>query len=166
MNFKIGAGRSVIDIPDTFSPAEGFVGIHDALHTRTLLLDNSVNRIALVVIDVTSISSQQVSLAKDIISRAGNVEPANVLVCASHTFSAPHVLPDVALKTENDKHKNEMLQRAIHEAIRHSVVNAREYLQPATVGYGVGTSHVNVNRNILTADGWWHGHNEHGLLGS
>lgn len=53
MSLTIGAGKSVIDIPEAFFPAEGFVGIHDNLHVRTLLMDNGVNRIALVVLDVS-----------------------------------------------------------------------------------------------------------------
>lgn len=40
MSLTIGAGKSVIDIPEAFFPAEGFVGIHGTLHTKTLLIDN------------------------------------------------------------------------------------------------------------------------------
>lgn len=161
LNFTVGVARCAIDIPDSFFPEKGFVGVHDKLYTKTLLMDNGTGRIAFVVIDLTSLlDSDQL---KEIVSREGDVDPANIFICASHTFSAPHAMPAFMVRPEEDKTKNNMLQQAINDSISKSVTDAKKNMQPAKIGYGTGSCNVNVNRDMLTAEGWWHGSNDHGI---
>lgn len=162
-SLAIGAVQCAIDIPDAYFPQEGFVGVHDKLYTKTLLVDNGACRLALVVVDLTSLGADQLSSKKELVSREGDVDPANIFICASHTFSAPHAMPDSMERTEEDRTKNAMLQQAINDSISKSVIAAKKNVQPAKIGYGTGACNVNVNRDTLTAEGWWHGSNEHGV---
>ncbi|MBP2638865.1 MAG: hypothetical protein H6Q69_3699 [Firmicutes bacterium] len=162
MIFAVGAGRYAIDIPDSFFPEHGFVGVHDKLYTRTLLMDNGAKRTALVVVDFTSLDTEQISGLKEIVSRAGDVDLSNIFICTNHTFSAPHIKSTLGL-TDTEKGKNDILRRALDDSISNSVTSAKKDMQPAKIGYGVGSCNVNVNRDLLTAEGWWHGSNEHGI---
>ncbi|GAK53429.1 hypothetical protein U14_04694 [Candidatus Moduliflexus flocculans] len=108
MNLTIGAGKAAIEIPDTFFPTEGFVGVHDKLHVRTLLLDNGATRLGLVVVDMTSLFEEELGRISEIVKREGHVESTNLFIAASHNFSSPHIMHGQQIKTEEEKQKIEM----------------------------------------------------------
>lgn len=162
MNLTVGAGKAAIEIPESFFPTEGFVGIHDTLHVRTLLLDNGATRLGLVVIDMTSLFEDELGRIGEIVNREGKVESANLFVIASHNFSSPHIMRGPQLKTEEEKQKNDLLMQALLNAVTSSVKEANAKMTPAKIGYGAGSSNVNVNRDLLTSEGWGFGSNEHG----
>jgi hypothetical protein len=163
MSLKVGAARSVIEIPNDFFPREGFDGIHDSLYSKALIIDNGICRTALVVVDVTSMSEYDVNLRKELVSRDCGADISNIFICASHTFSAPHNLPAFMLVTDEDKEKDDALRKAINDSIHSSVTSAANSIQPAKIGFAYGKCSVNVNRDILTAQGWWKGSNEQGI---
>lgn len=158
---KAGAGKAAIELPKELFPfkAEQFTTEHDKLQTKVVLLDNGANRIALVVIDATSLSTDVIDLSRQIINKTAGVLPNNTLVSASHTFSSPHVPP--AQQTER-AHERELMSAAVRNAVQKATNDAVRNLQPARIGFGVGTSYVNISRDLESKDGWWLGANEHG----
>lgn len=155
-----GAGRAAIDIPASALPnAEGFGFERDKLFARVVVLDNGKARVALAVVDQTSIFEDALKQMRADIGRIDGVDPANVWVVASHTFSAPHI--SGARPAETPEAQAEARKAADYRAaVLAAVVSAAEKaktLRPATVGFGSGVANVNVNRNKLTADGWWLG---------
>jgi hypothetical protein len=48
-------------------------------------------------------------------------------------------------------------------ALARAAAQAAAALRPARLGFGRGTSRVNVNRDVPTAEGWWLGANEDGI---
>jgi Neutral/alkaline non-lysosomal ceramidase, N-terminal len=159
---KIGAGRAVFEIPESVFPMENYWGIHDNLHARALLLDNGIERVAIVVVELTSISPTLSDQLRKVIGREGDVKFENVLICASHTFTAPHPrIKDIHYDeniifyhgglTEKDSVYVEALNRTIIASVR----QARERMQPGRLGFSTGQCNVNVNRDTLTAQGWW-----------
>jgi len=157
-----GAGKAAIAIPASVFPVDGFTGVHDALQARVLLLASGPKRIAITVVDQTSISGESVRQIQDIVSQATGAASEDILVCASHTFSAPHVLPPEH-QAAADAAPGAALQRAIAEAVRRAATEARQGLRPARMGFGLGSSSVNVNRDVRTAAGWWLGANDSGV---
>ncbi len=158
---RVGAGRVEIELPTELFLTEGFIGVHDMLHARVLLLENG-NRIAFVSIELTSLPDEVVSSLQKTVGDAANVLPENVLICVTHTFSAPHFLPKHLCKTSADQCKNDLLQQVIQSALSKAASQAVLEVQDARFGCETGICDVNVNRDVLTADGWWLGNNETG----
>jgi neutral ceramidase len=76
------AGRSDIEIPSNLYPVDGFVGQHDPLIARVLLLDDGSKRIGIIVVDETSISDGSIADKKAILNKVAGVPPGNAVVCA------------------------------------------------------------------------------------
>lgn len=160
--FMAGAGRADIDIPATVLPLEGFSRVHDPLSARTLLMDDGQKRIALVVIDQTSMGDDLVSDIKTVVQTATSVSPDDIIVVASHGFSSPHVFPPEHAVPET-REKTALLKQAIEAAVDQAARQAEASLQPAHTGFGDGTSRVAVNRDVPTPAGWWLGGNSAGF---
>jgi neutral ceramidase len=170
-DFRAGAGKSDIQTSSAMWPVDGFTSQHDPLAVRVLVMDDGKTRSAIVVIDQTSISEGVLDSAKGAVTRIAGVQPENTIVVASHTFSAPHVMglggpgggnagpggagpggPGPAPSAGTLA-----FARAIGAAVENAVTQAKASMQPATVGFGLGTSDVAVNRDVPTPKGWWLG---------
>lgn len=160
-SFRAGAGKAVIELPGELFPFqnEKFTTVHDPLQVKVVLLDNGASRIALVVIDATSLGTDVIDLVRQTVSKSTGVATNNIMVNASHTFSSPHVPP--AQQAER-AHERELMSAALTSAVQKAAENAAGTLQAARVGFGTGTSSVNVSRDVESKDGWWLGANEHG----
>jgi hypothetical protein len=162
-----GAGREAIAIPPSTLPLDGFTRLRDPLQARVVLLDDGKARAAIAVIDQTSIFEDLVSSLQTIIRRETATDPGNVLVIASHTFSAPHAfapdhLPPGMAMPPDDQKRAAAYQAAVIEAARKAAAEAAGSLTPVRALVSLGTSRVNVNRNRLSAQGWWLGADEGG----
>ena len=51
-------------------------------------------------------------------------------------------------------------EQAIETAVEGAATQAKSKMQPARVSFGLGTSLVNVNRDVPTPQGWWLGSND------
>lgn len=107
-SFRAGVGKAVVDLPHSLFPVDGFTSVRDPLQARVLVLDDSATRLALCVIDQTSVFDDQIARTRDILRRVCSVEPSHCLVVASHRFSAPHIVPP-----EHDRAKNALLGKAV-----------------------------------------------------
>lgn len=155
-SFTAGAGRADIALPAALFPIDGFVGQHDPLTARVLLLDDGTTRVAIATVDLTSMSAETIAAAKAILAQAAGVPPEDAIVCASHTFSAPHAMaPPDATPAEKDRKAG--FAAAIDAALRSAAAAAAASLGPARVGAGAGASRVGVNRDVRSPAGWWLG---------
>lgn len=78
------AGAAVVDI--TGSVPSGFV-LHDKLHARVLVLDDRETRLAFVVADLRVVPREVFDEAKRLIAKDGAIDPANIMMSATHTHS-------------------------------------------------------------------------------
>lgn len=161
--FSAGAGRADIVFSADLYPLDGFVGERDPLSVRLLLLDDGGKRMGIAVVDLTSISDAMISAIKTILADVAGVAAENALVCASHTFSTPHIFSAGQAPTGTDLARNDAALRAVEAALRTAATQAVANLQPARLGFGSGTSRVNVNRDVPTPYGWWLGANDAGF---
>ncbi|KAA9001427.1 hypothetical protein FJU30_08955 [Affinibrenneria salicis] len=161
--FRAGAGRANVRFPTDLYPMNEFVGEHDPLAVRVLLLDDGGERISIAVVDLTSISGELVTGMKTILSEIAQIAPDNIIICASHTFSAPHVFPARHIPADTDSTKNDVLLRAFETALRSAATQAVAALQPARMGFASGISRIGVNRDVPTKHGWWLGANDAGF---
>ena len=158
---SVGAGKAAIEIPAGLLPFQGFGVEHDKLMARVLVLDNGSGRLAVAVIDLTSISDDTVTRMKQTINRVAGVDPANILICAGHSFSAPHILPP-GRGAADEAQKDAQYKDTVDRAVLQAATAAARGMRPASMGFGVGSANVNVNRNMPTVEGWWLGADDHG----
>ena len=178
---KAGAGEADIQISAAMLPVEGYTAQHDPISTRVLLLDDGALRLALLVVDTPSIQDSFIDSWKAILTRVSGVKPENALVIASHDTSAPHVSSGTGPGAGNGAQPGAANMGARPQASPAALANAKAYaqavdtavaqsatkavatLQPVQVGFGVGTSRINVNRDILTPKGWALGYDDAGF---
>ncbi|WP_406445179.1 hypothetical protein OHB00_48710 [Streptomyces sp. NBC_00631] len=151
-----GAGRAEVELPPGLLPWEGFTSVRDPLCVRVAVLDDGVTRLAVVVIDQTSVFDDQIDRTRQVVHRVCAVQPPDCLVVASHTFSAPHVLPPDRVPEEGVR-KNTLLADAVHDAVVRAATLAAHTMRAARIGFGRGRCAVNVQRDVPTPDGWWLG---------
>ncbi len=151
-----GAAVKVLTFPDGFFPAEGFCEVVDPLHARVLVLDG-ISRCAILVLEMTSLPPDEVEALKSILKEQTGAQLCFCLV--THTFSAPHFLPDHILKNEAERRKKAQLQASVYGAVREAAREAAQCLRPVTAVMGTAQCAVNSPRDVETASGWWIGTN-------
>ena len=150
------AGAYAIDVSPKMLPAivngytfERIVNVvHDPLHARCLVLDDGNTRVAIVVVDICVMPRDLIDRAKRLAQELTGIPTERMLVSATHTHSAPSVLP--ALGSGVDPHYVEYLPGRIAEGIR----LAAENLAPAQIGWAVvkAPEHTHSRRWIMRPD--------------
>lgn len=133
------AGAAAVDVtPELGVSLDGYImkigpctEIHDPLHARCLLLQSGPTRVALVVCDMTTLPDSLVAKAMAEIERRTGLPPAQVMLSATHTHSAPRIgIADGPM----DREYRAQLVRGIAA----SVERAAETLAPAEIAWGTG----------------------------
>ena len=187
-----GAGAAEIKISSDVLPVEGYTSVHDPISTRVLLLDNGGLRIGILVVDTPSIQDSFIDSWKAILTRVTSVKPENALVIASHDTSAPHVSLGAgpgAGGGPNGGHaaggpagagggpgggggagggpgagpNAKAYAQAVDTSVEAAATKALATLQPVQLGFGLGTSRINTNRDVLTPKGWALGYDDAGF---
>lgn len=152
-----GAGKAEILFVQEDFPLKAFTGIHDKIYVRVLVLESKVS-VALVSVELTSLPSEAIRRFQQECSRITGIDEKYIFVSVTHTFSAPHIPPEI--KSEQEQKLSDTMYERIYEAIRRAALEAKESLQPAFAEYGEASCCLNVNRNIDTPKGCWIGRNE------
>lgn len=156
---RAGASAKPLVFPEDFFPAEGFSVQLDELHARVLVLEEE-KRCAMLVLEMTSLPPDEISAMSRILKEETGAEQTFVL--AAHTFSAPHFMPDHALKTDGERRKKAQLQQLAYTAIREAARDAAAHMADVTVSAGQAECLVNSARDVETSAGWWIGNNGNG----
>jgi len=151
-----GAAVSTLTFPGDFFPAEGFSRVTDPLHARVLVLEDPI-RCAILVLEMTSLPPDEIETLNTILKEETGAERCICLV--THTFSAPHFLPDHILKTEPERRRKAQLRSTVYDAVRLAAAEAVQQLQPVTAAVGRAQCAVNSARDVETCAGWWIGSN-------
>ncbi len=143
---KAGAAR--VDItPDPAALPQGFLGVHDPLYARAIVVDNGRTRAAMVTVDAGAVGNDTWNAVADRAERELGIPRDQLILTATHAHSVPRgAAPGYA------------------DRVFEAVVQAAARLQPAQMAYGEGVSYINVNRNIIDREThrWWEGPNYDG----
>lgn len=186
-DFRAGAGKSEIQITPDMLPLEGLTTQHDPLTVRVLVMNDGKARTAIVVLEQPSVSDRTIAGVKASLSKLANVSPENAIVVGTHTTSAPHANmggpggggPRPAGANGGPGAQGggnarpgggpgqgpgaAAFAKALEDAAERAITQANSSLQPAKVGFGVGTTDINVNRDLPTPRGWAFGSNSAGF---
>jgi neutral ceramidase len=133
--FQAGAAASNITPP----LGGGIVGgwgtpesthIHDELHARALVLDDSETRLAFVIVDIIGLNRDLIDETKRLIKEETDIPEVNIMISATHTHSA---ISATGGQPFNDYQL--FLIRRIADAVRVAINN----LEPARIGWGSGS---------------------------
>ena len=107
--------------------------IHDELHVRAVALDNGNARIGIAVVDSCAVPRTVIDRAKEMVRARSGVPASHLLVSATHTHTAP---PAAHLfQSRPDPKYTDWLSVRIADCLQ----QAFERLQPARIGWGVGS---------------------------
>ncbi len=137
-------------------------GIHDRIFQRIVALDDGKTVVFLVSTEIALMSPGYFDeVAKDVENQLG-ISPSSIWWTATHTHSAPEVGPPGVLAIflperyeqaskagKSNPDYTEFIEAKLIEGIR----LAKERLQPARIGLGIGFSTANINRRAVDEDG-------------
>jgi neutral ceramidase len=137
-NLRAGAATANISPALGCSMAGGMtdrrgVEIHDELHVRAVALDNGNARIGIAVVDSCAVPRTIIDRAKEMVRERSGVPASHLLVSATHTHTAA---PSAHLfQSQPDPKYTDWLTVRIADCLQ----QAFERLQPARIGWGVGS---------------------------
>ena len=106
--------------------------VHDELHARALVLDDSRTRLALVTVDSCMVPRHILDAAKKLVHQHSGLPIENMLMSATHTHTAGTATP--VFQSEADAEYQLFLTRKIADSVRLALNN----LEPARIGWSVG----------------------------
>jgi hypothetical protein len=112
-------------------------GLYGKIYIRALVLDDDVNRIALIEADIVSLPPEDYMPVKKLISSGTGIPFQNIMLGCVHNHSAPD--PDV-------RNKNSNWSKELNNRFVSVVKNAIADLEPVKIGGGTGKSNVGMNR--------------------
>lgn len=119
-------------------------GVHDRLYARALAFRNGSKKLVLVSCDLSGLQTVPISYyRKELLARFG-LESAELLLCGTHTHSAPMLFLNARYPHPNNYAYTEGLKAKLSEAIGKALASAAA----ARIAVGVGQSVVAVNRRL------------------
>jgi neutral ceramidase len=144
--FHLRVGAAKIDITPKDQPIAPATGKydHERTYVRAIVLDNGVTRAALISMDGniwdTNYTKDFNQLAIEL-----NCPIENIVFSCTHSHSAKYFLGVGATPGDTST-------QALIRSVTSAVHQAKAKLQPARMGFGKGTSFLNVNRNVIDYD--------------
>ena len=157
---RVGAAR--VDItPSAEALPKPYTSVRDHLFVRAIVLDNHSTRAALIAIDLIVIDEPLWEETSKQIAQELQCPVENIVMSATHSHSSPY--PEDG-KTPPDANYA-AFRTHMKDGILAAVREAKTHLQPAKVGYGVGASYLNVNRDAIHPETrlWYQGPNLEGV---
>jgi neutral ceramidase len=107
--------------------------VHDELHARCIVLDDSQTRLALVVVDSCMVPREIFDEARRLASRSTGIPVSNMVMSATHTHSAPAATP--LFQSDPDANYQNFLARRIADAVWRAANN----VAPARIAWGAAS---------------------------
>lgn len=140
-NFNVGAAKADITPAASLFPfyssheSYPYVGVHDSLFVRAVVMDDKNVRNIVIELDETSVPDAEQWI--DEIVKAANTKRQNIIITVSHTHSTLHPDSHNPKLKEHAIFMKEQTLKAVQEAISH--------IQPAKISFGRTKTYVNVN---------------------
>jgi len=125
------AGTAVVDISPTVFPIQLRSGrsnyVHDPFHVRAIAFENGKGRAVIAVLDAIGVGRETCDEAKAIVAEKTGWKPLEMLVCATHTHTAPKGGDTTPGRIAYEERRFKGIVQALTGAI--------ESLEPAEVGF-------------------------------
>ena len=128
---QLRVGTSCVDVSPTVTPFQLRSGkssfVHDPLHVRAVAFECGEGRAVICLIDAIGIGREMSDIAKSRASEKTGWKAEDMLICATHTHTAPKGGEGMPGREAYEKLKYEKLEEAIVQAI--------QSMEPARVGF-------------------------------
>ncbi len=139
---KLEAGTALLDIsPEKGISLAGYphhlrpnTGVHDPLYAACLYLSDGQTELAIVTLDITGISKKHVQSIRKRASEQNGIPEGHILVCASHTHSAPRCTPNNNMDALKGATMNEQYASMVKDACVQVISDAVSTKFPAELG--------------------------------
>jgi hypothetical protein len=125
------AGTATVDISPTVFPIQLRSGpsryVHDPLHVRAIAFENGKGRAVIALVDAIGVGRETCDEVKELVAKKTGWDPSEMLVCATHTHSAPKGGDTTPGRIAYEEKRTGGIVQALTGAI--------ESLQPAKVGF-------------------------------
>lgn len=158
---RAGAGQEKIHFskdlfPIISNPVEKYVGVHDELTARVLIVENEI-RICIVMVETVIFFENSMNRIRECVAQISQIPKENVWFCVTHSLATPHFGIPFPRKTKEMYEKDEQIYKSYEKAVISATENAVSTMSTARVQTVTAHCHVNCNRNIQTREGWWIG---------
>lgn len=141
------------------SRKEGFKGIHDRIYARAIVVSDGVRDAAIVSLELIGVPNTLWEQVSQRVAKETGIQPDSLLLTAVHNHAAPAPLGMYGSGSSQSASYSTRLLDATVDAVKQAKAN----LQPARMGIGTGTAHVNINRREYSPErGWVLGYNPSG----
>lgn len=158
---RVGGGKCELIFPEGFFPTEGFTVQAHPLFARALVMGAS-RPFVLVSVEMTSLPDDEARALRALAAKCADTRVENVWVTVTHTFSAPHILPNELLQTEAAREKRKLLRALLADAVHTAVLQAKNSAEDVAVTFREGTCELPASRDVALPEGWWVGCNGDG----
>jgi len=128
---KLKVGTACINVSPTVFPIQLRSGkssfVHDPLHVRAVAFENGKGRAVICLIDAIGIGREMSDIAKSKAAKRTGWKTEEMLICATHTHSAP--------KGGAGMPGREAYEKLKHDKLEEAIVLAIERLQLAKIGF-------------------------------
>jgi len=128
---QLRVGTACVDVSPTITPFQLRSGkssfVHDPLHVRAVAFECGEGRAVICLIDAIGIGREMSDIAKSRASEKTGWKAEDMLICATHTHTAPKGGEGMPGREAYEKLKYEKLEEAIVQAI--------QSMEPARVGF-------------------------------
>ncbi len=147
---KVSITPTANEFPYKVEGERPFVGVHDDLYARALVLEDGTRRVAIVSLAVTKIPNPERVVKR--VAEAAKVPESNVLVAATHTHEALLVFLHGEKATPTQLKEIKRLEEGAVAATQQAVAQMR----PAKISFVRGEAFVNVNNGEEAGLGTWY----------
>lgn len=156
MNQSWKAGVAVVDITPPVdielagyvAREQGLIGIHDALHAKGLVLEDGLQRAAVLTCDLLGVNTDDVRFVRKRIEEKTGIPANNIMIVASHTHSGP-----ATLHTNGIGERDEQWMATLLDKMISCVENAARTLEEVTLRMAVGVGEIGINRRGKIPEG-------------
>ncbi len=151
---RAGVSRSSLNVPLGIyqigygDRSLGCRGVHDPLTATALCLDDGATQLLIIALDMLALNEQIVQRVRQRIAAQLSVPAEQVMICCSHTHSAP-----IAYADKHSKRKNRRFIDGLIETLAETASAAMDNAAPAVMEWGHGEAYIAVNRRQRQPDG-------------
>lgn len=130
-------------------------GIHSPLRATAMVLADGDTEVAVVSLDWCFVANELAKYIREAISSATGIPFDHIVVCCTHTHSAPHTSTGRSLgrTTVDPEHRGEAYARESATVIAETVRSAQNSMREAVAGFGATKSRTGVSRRGTDENG-------------
>jgi neutral/alkaline ceramidase-like enzyme len=125
-------------------------GVHDDLAAQALVLDDGTTKGAIVGVDLLALGARIADDIRDRVAARTDIRADSILVCATHTHSAPafNIFATPRADAKPAEGRDLEWERALPEKIATAIVQAHDHLEPATLRTATANFTLGIHRRL------------------